>query len=195
MNIVETACAEEERCNKQKVVGAICKEFDGVERMMNKKMNGQERRQLRLEDVVKHDTLIHSIGFNPTDYQLSLDLDWIIRAEIKSGRYEYHLSPSTLILENVWDVRFDLESNLSLTVDEVRILSQSRPKNADCLRYESQEYMVLIECLGGSIQFRTIGGRVFKRTPECMGMDSSLSVSERGGFSLQPVGEEFEVGI
>ena len=39
-------------------------------------MNGQERRQLRLEDVVKHDTLIHSIGFNPTDYQLSLDLDW-----------------------------------------------------------------------------------------------------------------------
>ena len=35
--------------------------------MMNKKMNGQERRQLRLEDVVKHDTLIHSIGFNPTD--------------------------------------------------------------------------------------------------------------------------------
>ena len=96
--------------------------------MMNKKMNGQERRQLRLEDVVKHDTLIHSIGFNPTDYQLSLDLDWIIRAEIKSGRYEYHLSPSTLVLENVWDVRFDLESNLSLTVDEVRILSQSRPK-------------------------------------------------------------------
>ena len=163
--------------------------------MMSKKMNGQERRQLRLEDVVKHDTLIHSIGFNPTDYQLSLDLDWIIRAEIKSGRYEYHLSPSTLILENVWNVRFDLESNLSLTVDEVRILSQSRPKNADCLRYESQEYMVLIECLEGSIQFRTIGGRVFKRTPECMGMDSSLSVSERGGFSLQPVGEEFEVGI
>ena len=39
-------------------------------------MNGQERRQLRLEDVVKHDTLIHSIGFNPTDYQLSLDLDF-----------------------------------------------------------------------------------------------------------------------
>ena len=55
--------------------------------------------------------------------------------------------------------------------------------------------MVLIECLEGSIQFRTIGGRVFKRIPECMGMDSSLSVSERGGFSLQPMGEEFEVGI
>ena len=87
-----------------------------------------------------------------------------MKTEVKFGIYEYHISPSTLILENVWDLQLNLESNLSLTIDEFKILSRAKPKNIGCLCGVQYEYLVQLDCLEGSIQFRTIGGKLFKRT-------------------------------
>ena len=156
-------------------------------------MNYLKGNKLKLGSIIKHDTVIHSVGFNPTEYQLSLDFDWIIKTDIQSGIYEYHLSPSTLIFENVWDFQLNLESNLSITIDEFKILSKSKPKNIDYLCNVQHEYLVLLDCFEGAIQFRTIGGKLFKRKPCCINMNASLSIKDRGGFSLLPNGEEFNV--
>ena len=155
----------------------------------------QTSNKLGLDDILKHDTLIHSFGFNPEKCQLILDLDWIVKAEFKSGSYEYQVSPSTLVWDNVWDVQFDLVTNLSITIDDFNVLMRSTPNNVRYLGDASYEYLISLECLEGTIQFRTIGGKLYKRSRDYVGMNSSLSVKDRGGFSLQPIGETFDVVI
>ena len=65
----------------------------------------------------------------------------------------------------------------------------------------SEKYKAFIRCgapvefLEGTIQFRTIGGKLYKRSHDYVSMNSSLSVKDRGGFSLQPIGETFDVVI
>ena len=155
----------------------------------------QTSNRLGLDNILKHDTLIHSFGFNPEKCQLILDLDWIVKAEFKSGSYEYQVSPSTLVWDNVWDVQFDLATNLSITIDDFNVLTRSTPNNVRYLDDASYEYLISLECLEGTIQFRTIGGKLYKRSRDYVGMNSSLSVKDRGGFSLQPIGETFDVVI
>ena len=76
-------------------------------------MNYQEKDNLiDIESILQHDTVIHSVGFNPTEYKLMLDIDWIIERNIENSNFSYLLSPSTLIFENVWDIQFDIAGEI-----------------------------------------------------------------------------------
>ena len=159
-------------------------------------MNYQEKDNLiDIESILQHDTVIHSVGFNPTEYKLMLDIDWIIERNIENSNFSYLLSPSTLIFENVWDIQFDIGPSLGMTIDSVKILSRTLPKNNRCLCHETYEYLLSIECMEGTIQFRTIGGKLFQRESPIIKGNSSFTIDDRSNFSLLPIGKIFGINI
>src|SRR6202012_2738132 len=77
-----------------------------------------------------HDCLIHAISFGE-EFKLLLDIDYIFKWVLEGKRYKFWIAPCTLIFENCYDVKFDLDMSVPrLEMDSVIRENPKKPKNA-----------------------------------------------------------------
>lgn len=133
---------------------------------------------------------IHGFGFSETEYELLLDIDYIIDKEVDSlnGNIQAKLSPSTLVFKNVWNLNIELSSyDLGITIDS---FSRENPKIPKNHKYVSGiEYDWKIETQNGKISFKSISVDHYLRFITPLSNKSSLSFVERGGISFLKEGE------
>lgn len=133
-----------------------------------------------------HDCKIYGFAFDDATFKFYLDIDFIIEwinPLNEDDGYKFKIAPATLVFENVWNLVFDIETNLALSIDDVSMLNPHFPKNKDYLP-EIMEYDWTITLLQGEISFKSIGFELYiKKSPEIV-IEQALGLNERGGISF-----------
>ena len=133
-----------------------------------------------------HDCKIYGLSFDDVNYKFFLDIDFIfewIQSSNNDKGYMFKIAPATLVFHNVWDVNFNIDTNLSLDIDNISMNNPRFPKNKDVLP-EIFEYDWCIELLQGAISFKSIGFELHVRKPPIMMQMQSFGLKERGGISF-----------
>jgi hypothetical protein len=133
-----------------------------------------------------HDCKIHGLAFDDKAYKFYLDIDLIIEwinPQEKNECYKFKIAPATLVFKNVWNLVFDIDTNLTLSIDGVSMLNPHLPKNKDYVPDE-MEYDWLITLLEGEISFKSIGFEIYIRKSPEIGQKQTLGLDERGGISF-----------
>jgi hypothetical protein len=66
------------------------------------------------EQMGWHDVHVHAFAFRPEIFELWLDIDYIFSWVDPHGgetHYSFWVAPATLAFENVYDLKFDIESH------------------------------------------------------------------------------------
>jgi hypothetical protein len=133
-----------------------------------------------------HDCKIHGLAFDEVEFKFYLDLDliieWIEPLSNKDG-YRFKIAPATLIFRNVWNLVFDIDTNLALDIDGVSMQNPHYPKNKDYITDEN-EYDWNMVLQQGEISFSSIGFELYIRKPPEIRQEQSLRLKERGGISF-----------
>lgn len=132
-----------------------------------------------------HDVLLHAFAFDA--YTLSLDIDYLfhwVRPAPAETYYKFWLSPSTLVFDDVSELRIDLAPQGAPVVMEVtRSEPAPLPKGVIAWRW-------LLECNEGEISFRSTGYRQFTRRQPELSSAQWLPLGTRGGISFAQVTPE-----
>lgn len=133
-----------------------------------------------------HDCKIHGLAFDEAEFKFFLDIDliieWIEPLSNDDG-YKFKVAPATLIFMNVWNLVFDINTNLALDIDGVSMQNPHRPKNADYIQNEN-EYDWNIVLQQGEVSFNSIGFEIYIRKPPEIINEQSFMLKERGGISF-----------
>lgn len=142
-----------------------------------------------------HDSPFYAFGTIPLNYQLLMDIDWIIARDINLEKSKIEISPATLVFENVWNLSIDIDMNNELIIDSIDILSVGIPRNKDCFPTGTKEYDWHIEFINGTMEFKSIGFSIYQRkVPQIKGC-TQLTMFERGGISLKKRGNRYKVSV
>ncbi len=146
-------------------------------------MNKKSLSTKDFENILWHDCKIFGFAFDESRYKLYFDIDFIdewIAPQKRGKRYKLKIAPATLIFNNVWDVNFDIDTNLSLDIDNITQknphVSKNKPKEI--------EYEWSIELLQGEITFKSIGFKLYFRDKPQIANFSKRSLTQRGGVSF-----------
>jgi hypothetical protein len=149
----------------------------------------ENKRILNIKDFDKiewHDCKIYGFVFDDVTYQFYIDIDFIvewIEPINENEGFKFRIAPATLVFKNVWDVVFEIETNLSLDIDNVSMVNPHYPKNNEILP-EIFEYDWTLTLQQGEISFKSIGFELYMRkSPELRPLQS-LGLNERGGISF-----------
>jgi hypothetical protein len=133
-----------------------------------------------------HDCKIHGLAFDEVEFKFYLDIDliieWIEPLPNEDG-YKFKVAPATLIFRNVWNLVFDIDTNLALDVDSVSMQNPHCPKNKDYIQDEN-EYDWNIVLQQGEISFNSIGFEIYIRKSPEIRKEQSFVLKERGGISF-----------
>jgi hypothetical protein len=130
-----------------------------------------------------HDSHIYAISF-AENFQLQFDIDYIFKWVLTGKKYKFWVSPCTLVFENVYDVKFDLEcSTPELDIDDIIRENPQRPKNADHIKREI-EFDWIIETQQGTISFKSVGYKQYVRKLPRFTNVQYFGTAERDGFSF-----------
>jgi hypothetical protein len=133
-----------------------------------------------------HDCKIYGLAFDDVAYKFYLDIDFIlewIKPLNEDEGYKFKIAPATLIYHNAWDVRFDIDTNLSLDIDSISMKNPHSPKNNAVLP-DTLEYDWVIELQQGAISFKSIGFELYIRKSPVINQMQTLGLIERGGISF-----------
>ena len=139
------------------------------------------------EQMGWHDSKIYAIAFKDENFELALDIDYIVEWIHPVGdetHFKFHLAPATLVFRNVWDLKINIESNLDLEISDIHRDNPHQPKNAKQVQ-ESIEYDWRIETNDGEITFKSIGYKQYFRKPPVLSNLQTLALRERGGISFE----------
>ena len=134
-----------------------------------------------------HDCKIHGLAFDEATFKFYLDIDFIIEwfnPLTEEEGYKFIIAPATLIFNNVWNLEFDIDTNLSLDIDSIVMQNPHPPKNKDFLS-EIQEYDWILILQQGEITFNSIGFELYIRKSPEIRQEQSFGWNERGGISLK----------
>ena len=130
-----------------------------------------------------HDSLVYGISFGE-NFQLLFDIDYIFKWVLTGKTYHFWVSPCTLVFENVYDLKFDLEfSGIELEIDDVTRDNPQRPKNADYIGRDTEMDWV-IDTQQGTISFKSIGYKQYVRQLPRYLPTQAIERIERGGISF-----------
>ncbi len=136
-----------------------------------------------------HDNRIHAISFGE-NYELLFDIDYIFDWILKGNYYKFQVSPCTLIFENVYDIKFDLDSSGSeLEIVDIFYENPRRPNNADYTKREI-EFDWIIETQQGNISFTAVGYKQYVRQLPKFLSSQTIELNERGGVSFERIAIE-----
>jgi hypothetical protein len=129
-----------------------------------------------------HDAKMHSFAFDPDKFELIFDLDYIFEwIKGEDQFYSFWVSPVTMVFENAFDVKVELEigSIYELEIADIKQVPLGKTPNEehDQFRYE-------IECQNGSISLTATGFKMYVRKHPLYTASQSLSLQERGGLSF-----------
>ena len=118
------------------------------------------------EEMGWHDSHIHGMAFFPDDFELTFDVDYILKwvdPEPDETYFKFWVAPATLVFKNVHDVEFEIDSyNGNLEIDNIKREQESRPINAE-LTGNTREWLWTIECQEGEIRLRSVAYEQFIR--------------------------------
>ena len=138
-----------------------------------------------------HDSLIYAISFGD-NFQLLFDIDYIFKWVLTGKTYHFWVSPCTLVFENVWDLKLDLEcSGIEIEIDDVTRENPQRPKNADHIGRDI-EMDWFIETQQGTISFKSIGYKQYVRQLPRYLSTQTIERTERGGISFETKAVEID---
>ncbi|RYY00806.1 MAG: hypothetical protein EOO53_21235 [Gammaproteobacteria bacterium] len=138
-----------------------------------------------------HDSLVYGISFGE-NFQLLFDIDYIFKWVLTGKTYHFWVSPCTLVFENVYDLKFDLEfSGIELEIDDVTRDNPQRPKNADFIGRDVEMDWV-IETQQGTISFKSIGYKQYVRQLPRYLPTQAIERIERGGISFETKSVELD---
>ena len=133
-----------------------------------------------------HDALVHAFAFEPEEWELVLDLDYILRwvdpAPGTTG-YRFWSAPATLVFADVADLRIEFEPGPGF---ELADILRSDPKEPD-LGPDSPSSMHWLWTLAfhnGRVSFRSPGFTQWFRRAPTFNSSQSLTREERGGLSF-----------
>ena len=133
-----------------------------------------------------HDCKIHGLAFDEVEFKFYLDIDlileWIEPLSNEVG-YKFKVVPATLIFRNVWNLVFNIDTNLALDIDSVSMQNPHCPKNKDYVQDEN-EYDWNIVLQQGEISFNSIGFEIYIRKSPEIRDEQSFLLKERGGISF-----------
>lgn len=130
-----------------------------------------------------HDSLVYGISFGE-NFQLFFDIDYIFKWVLTGKTYHFWVSPCTLVFENVWDLKFNLEfSGIELEIVGVTREYPQQPKNADHIGRDV-EMDWFIEAQQGTISFKSIGYKQYVRQMPRYLPAQTIERVERGGISF-----------
>ena len=136
-----------------------------------------------------HDATLHAFAFLPGKYELLLDIDYILDwVDPQEGEtyFNFWVAPATLVFENVYDLKIDLEPVDGVELQDVRRTDPRVPRNAEFIGRD-KEWRWTLEAENGEITFSAIGfHQYFRRTPS-FGRAQAISLDERGGFSFERI--------
>ena len=151
-----------------------------------------ERKIFLTEDFTKlewHDCKVYGFAFDETSYKFYLDIDFIVEwISPKDGEenYKFRVAPATLVFSNAWDVKFDIDCNLSLEIDSIQMCNPHDAKNKEVVS-SKLEYDWHIELQQGDIFFKSIGFELYLRKPSILLDSQTLGVEDRGGISFSTI--------
>jgi hypothetical protein len=132
-----------------------------------------------------HDCRVHAICFDPTRYRILLDIDYIfawVSPAPDPKYYSFWISPSTLVFDNICDLKIDIESE-NIEILAIERSDAGRPKNAELIDRDCQWRWVL-DTTAGEVSFTSVGYTQFtRRLPQQIGQQH-FELSQRDGVSF-----------
>lgn len=144
---------------------------------------------LTYDDLNFHDCQIYSFGFDSDNYELLFDIDFILKWHTDKSKWKFSVCPVTIVFKNVYDIEMDIDSNTQLIMDDIIKSNPRTPKNIEYLPANTLEYDWYFDLIvGGEIRFKSIGMTIYQRKEEIITTNQTLTLEERGGFSLSKEG-------
>jgi hypothetical protein len=134
-----------------------------------------------------HDALVHAFSFQPGDWELLMDLDYILQwvdPAPGEGGYRFWSAPATLVFADVADLRIELEP---FPAFELADISRSDPQASDTREDtpSSVHWLWTLDFHNGRVTFRSTGFTQSFRRPPVFNSSQSLTLEERGGLSFE----------
>lgn len=131
-----------------------------------------------------HDCKVHAIAFNDADFELSFDIDYIIKwIEPKdSENFSFKVAPATLVFKNVWNLKVNLEYDLDIRVEDVHRSNPCQPKNKGMEGVLEYDWGIVLST--GEISFKSVGYNQYIRQAAFITEKQILEINQRGGISF-----------
>lgn len=139
-----------------------------------------------------HDCRLHGFALDGENHRLLFDIDYIfswVNPAAGETHYSFWVSPSTLVFENVYDIKMNLEGT---SVDILAITRENpcRPRNADFIGLD-KEWTWVLECVSADVEFRSVGYRQYVRALPKHINGQHFSLAERGGVDFSEAAYTF----
>jgi hypothetical protein len=136
------------------------------------------------EQMGWHDCRIRAFGLRPEKFQFLVDIDYIFKwVEVpKDGQtyYNFWVAPCTLAFNNIYDLKFKIESSEGLEIESIERLDSKESQNN-----MGTEWLWKINCHEGCISMRSIGFEQYVRRDPMLIQDQILDLDVRGGYCLE----------
>jgi hypothetical protein len=134
-----------------------------------------------------HDVVIHGISFNPSQYELLFDIDYIfawVNPDPPSEYFSFWVSPATLVFRNAYDLKVNIETGLGLQLQGIERNEEREPRNAAYIK-DKKEWRWTLEGNEGDILFYSVGFTQHTRQYPKHIKRQSFTLEERGGISFE----------
>lgn len=152
-------------------------------------------KKIDFRELDLHDCKVYAWGILPESNKLLMDVDWIISKKLQYENFHFHISPSTFVFSNVWDIDIDIVMNMDLIIDSMEIISEQKPRNISVLSKDTKEYTYRINFMEGSFTFKSIDFTIVQRKKELKTTITNLTNDERAGISLSMEGCIYQVSL
>jgi len=105
-----------------------------------------------------HDSKIYSINFDMANHRIIFDIDYIFEwiKDADSEYYKFSVSPVTLIFNNIWGLKIDLEPYENIEITDISRDNPQRPGNYEFIKRDI-EWDWVIDTICGEITFKSVG--------------------------------------
>lgn len=139
------------------------------------------------ENMSWHDDTIHAISFGKNS-EFLLDIDYIfewVHPKKSERHFKFWIAPCTLVFENVYDLKLDLEVSFDhhRKIDIITKENPQKPTNAEHINRDL-EYDWIIETLQGEITLKSVGYKLYVRHQPILINNDELDIETRGGVSF-----------
>lgn len=129
-----------------------------------------------------HDATVHGLAFNPYEWSLALDLDYIFKWVTPprgQERYKFWVAPVTMHFEAVSDIRFDFPWT---PFERLEIADLYREKTDPKVDGEKPRFRYRFDCHVGEISLMSHGFQMFVRHAPVLGYGQDYAPKNRGGY-------------
>lgn len=130
-----------------------------------------------------HDAKLWSISANPDEREYLIDLDYIFKwAHPEEGEenFQFWVAPVTMIFENAYDIKLDIESQQGeIEIADLHMENARETKNGNFTQYTFR-----FECQEGEIRLNATGYKMYVRRKPMLLQDQSIDYKERGGVNF-----------